>query len=244
MDDAKRPRRLGRAALVLVLLVVAVYAAPALLDLGGPAEPAPASTRIAQGRSETAERPSQAPQEDAASPSDAEPSESPDAEDDDPIAGAEQLLSAPIVFDREADLRAGRIVIPKIGLDTTYGNGVHDAVLEAGPGHWPGTSAPGAPGNGVFSGHRTTWTHPFGDLDLLAPGDVVTAGLNSQPGTDYRVTETRIIPEAEYAAAVLAQPADPSARTITLFACHPKGQRTHRIVVTAAADPLPTAAGA
>jgi hypothetical protein len=29
-----------------------------------------------------------------------------------------------------------------------------------------------------------------------------------------------------------------------MFACHPKGQRTHRIVVTAVADPLPPAAGA
>jgi len=235
MDDPKRPRRLGRAAAVLVLLVLAVYAAPALLDLGQP--PAPASETLTEAPSQTAE----VDDEGQATPAAPAPSET--AEADDPNAGAEQLLSAPIVFDREADLRAGRIVIPKIGVDTTYGNGVHDVVLQAGPGHWPGTPAPGAAGNGVFSGHRTTWTHPFGDLDLLAPGDVITAGLNSQPGTEYRVTQTRIIPEAEYAAAVLAQPTDPSARTITFFACHPKGQRTHRIVVTAAADPLPTATG-
>jgi len=238
MDDPKRPRRLGRGAAVLVALVLAVYAAPALLDLEGRAAPEPVAQEPAQ---DAARPPAQARDADRANPSDAATSASTD--EDDPTAGAEQLLSAPIVFDREADLRAGRIVIAKIGLDTTYGNGVHDAVLEAGPGHWPGTSAPGTAGNGVFSGHRTTRTHPFGDLDLLIPGDVITAGLNSQPGTDYRVTETRIIPEAEYAAAVLAQPTDPSARTITLFACHPKGQRTHRIVVTAAADPLPTGAG-
>lgn len=237
MDDNKPPRHLGRAAAVLVLLVLAVYAAPAVLDLGRRPAPQPTVAPI------TVQEPSQTdaePPSAAASP-DAEPSAAADA--DDPTAGAEQLLSAPIVFDPAADLRAGRILIPKIGVDTTYGNGVHDVVLETGPGHWPGTPAPGTAGNGVFSGHRTTFTHPFGDLDLLAPGDVVTAGLNSQPGTDYRVTETRIIPEAEYADAVLAQPADPDARTITLFACHPKGQRTHRIVVTAAADPLPTAAG-
>jgi len=130
----------------------------------------------------------------------------------------------------------GRIAFPTTGLDAEFGAGVHPPVLERGPGHWPGTALPGQPGNGVISGHRTTYTHPFGDLDLLEPGDPIVltpAGAPAVPVT-YRVVETSILPEAEYAQFVLRQPTDPAARELTLFACTPKGQRTHRIVVRAA----------
>jgi sortase A len=232
MDAQGPPRHRARAA-VVVALVAGAFLAPALLD--GRAAPArePAPQREVAATVEPAPRPERR----APSPA---PSPTPPvtASGEAPIGGAAPRLTAPIVFDRDADLRVGRLVIPAIGLDTTFGNGVHDAVLETGPGHWPGTPMPGLAGNTVLSGHRTTWTQPFGDLDRLRPGDVVTAAQGTQPGTDYRVVETRIVPEAEYAAAVLAQPADPAARTITLFACHPKGSRTHRIIVTAAADPL------
>jgi sortase A len=129
----------------------------------------------------------------------------------------------------------GRIAFPTTGLDVEVGAGVQPAVLDQGPGHWPGTALAGQPGNAVISGHRTTHTHPFGDLDLLEPGDPIdlTPSGASTP-VIYRVTGTTIVPEAEYAQFVLAQPTDPAARELTLFACHPKGRRTHRIVVRAA----------
>lgn len=155
---------------------------------------------------------------------------------DDPVAeDTLPQLGGPISFDAEGPLQVGRIVIPTLGLDAVFGEGVHDAVLERGPGHWPDTPLPGQPGNSVLSGHRTTWTHPFGDLDRLVAGDVITTGVGPDPGVEFRVTEVRVVPEAEYVGVVLAQPADPAARTLTLFACHPKGSRTHRIVVTAVA---------
>lgn len=132
----------------------------------------------------------------------------------------------------------GRISFPTTGLDAEYGAGVQPSVLERGPGHWPGTALAGRPGNGVISGHRTTYTHPFGDLDLLQPGDPVEL---TPPGAAtpfvYRVVETVILPEAEYADFVLRQPADTAARELTLFACQPKGDRTHRIIVRAAMAP-------
>lgn len=129
----------------------------------------------------------------------------------------------------------GRIAVPAVGLDAVYAAGVHPSVLERGPGHWPGTAAPGQPGNAVLSGHRTTFTHPFGDLDRLAVGAEVVVTATDGSAVTYRVTETLIVPEAEYRDVVLAAPADPAARQLTLFACHPKGDRTHRIVVRAAA---------
>lgn len=132
----------------------------------------------------------------------------------------------------------GRIRFPTTGLDVEFAGGVQPSVLERGPGHWPGTAVPGQVGNAVLSGHRTTYTHPFADLDLLDAGDPVTVRpTGAAVPTVYRVTETTIVPEAEYVAFVLRQPADPTVRELTLFACHPKGQRTHRIVVRAVAEP-------
>lgn len=130
----------------------------------------------------------------------------------------------------------GQISIADVGLETRYAAGVHPSVLERGPGHWPGTAMPGQPGNAVLSGHRTTHTRPFGDVDQLAPGAPVVVTGSGGRSVTYRVTETLIVPEAEYRDVVLQAPADPSARQLTLFACHPKGDRTHRIVVRATAE--------
>lgn len=132
----------------------------------------------------------------------------------------------------------GRIAFPSTGLDVEFGAGVHPSVLERGPGHWPGTALPGQPGNGVISGHRTTYTRPFADLDLLNPGDsILLTAVGSTSPVTYRVTETTTVPEAEYAEFVLRQPVGPTVRELTLFACTPKGERTHRIVVRAVATP-------
>jgi LPXTG-site transpeptidase (sortase) family protein len=131
----------------------------------------------------------------------------------------------------------GRIVIPAIGLDTSFRLGVHDAIVQLGPGLWPGTPLPGAPGNAVFAGHRTTFTHPFGDLDLLEEGDAIVTRVPGLGRTSFRVFRIAIVPEAGYADFVLRQPAGARARVITLFACTPKGQRTHRIVVQGRARP-------
>ncbi len=125
----------------------------------------------------------------------------------------------------------GRLVIPAIGLDTAFRLGVHDAIVQLGPGLWPGTPLPGAPGNAVFAGHRTTHTHPFGDLDLLEEGDAIVTRVPGLGRTSFRVFRIAIVPEAGYEDFVLRQPAGARAGVITLFACTPKGQRTHRIVV-------------
>ena len=43
--------------------------------------------------------------------------------------------------------------------------------LRSGPGHYPGTPLPGEPGNVAIAGHRTTYLHPFYNLNELVPGD-------------------------------------------------------------------------
>lgn len=165
---------------------------------------------------------------------------------DDLAAGREPELQdnpnagAPIeVIQASADsqLPVGHVSIPKIGLETDFYSGVGVETLKQGPGHWPGTPAPGQAGNAVLSGHRTTYTAPFNELDELDPGDPITVTRAGQ-ATTFAVTGTTIVPEAEYVDFVVAQPTDPAVRQITLFACAPEGDRTHRIVVQATAQPM------
>lgn len=155
---------------------------------------------------------------------------------DSPAAGASiDDKSVPISFKRGRQISLGRIEVPAISLETKFFEGVTDESVERGPGHWPGTPLPGAPGNSVFAGHRTTYTHPFEDLDLLQRGDKVWTGLRNAKPTTYRVFKKAVVAEADYVDFVLKQPEARGARVITLFACTPKGSRTHRIVVQARA---------
>lgn len=126
----------------------------------------------------------------------------------------------------------GRLSIPSIGLDVEVGNGVDPITLERGPGHWTGTPMPGQPGNSVVSGHRTTHTAPFLDLDQVDVGDDITVTTDGHQ-TRFVVTEVLVVPVASYETEVLAQPEDPNVVELTLFACHPEGSVTHRIVVHA-----------
>jgi LPXTG-site transpeptidase (sortase) family protein len=140
---------------------------------------------------------------------------------------------------RGINIPVGRIRIPAIDLDTEFRSGIHDDVVKLGPGLWPGTPLPGNAGNAVFAGHRTTHTHPFAGLDLLHKGNVITTQIHGYKRTFFRVIRTTVVPESKYARFVLKQPARKRVRTITLFACTPKGFRTHRIVVQARASRLP-----
>jgi sortase A len=119
----------------------------------------------------------------------------------------------------------GRVEIPKIGLSHPVYEGISLDQINQGPSHWPGTAAPGQKGNSVFAGHRVTHSHPFLDIDLLQPGDQII--FTTAAGRFvYQVTESLIVtPDATW---IADQTPDP---TLTLFACHPKHQKTHRYVV-------------
>lgn len=158
---------------------------------------------------------------------------------DSPVAAAGQGgKSLTIDFERGRRVPLGVMEIPSIGLRTKFYDGVVDEAVELGPGHWPGTPWPGQAGNSVFAGHRTTHTHPFADLDLLDRGARVRVAMRNGRPTTYRVFSTSVVSEAEYANVVLEQPRNKAARTITLFACTPKGSRSHRIIVQARAAPV------
>jgi sortase A len=125
----------------------------------------------------------------------------------------------------EQYVQLGTMQIPAIKIDMPLGEGVTLTNLNRGPGHWPGTALPGEIGNVVIGGHRVSHSHPFRDLDKLASGDTVTVTVTAGTFT-YSVAGTEIVLPTDIQ--VLDQTA---AHTATLFACHPKGQTTQRIIV-------------
>lgn len=133
---------------------------------------------------------------------------------------ANPTAPAPIV-------KIGEIRIPKIGLVHPIFEGVTLTVIDHGPGHWPGSAVPGQLGNAVFAGHRVTHTHPFRNIDQLVPGDEIQFVMPDGTYT-YRMTQQQIVTPND---TWIVNPT-PTA-TLTLFACHPPGSATHRIVVRA-----------
>jgi sortase A len=117
------------------------------------------------------------------------------------------------------------IRIPQIGLVAPLFEGISQAVLNQGPGHWPGTARPGTWGNVVVGGHRTTYSHPFLNVDWLRPGNQIIFNANGIEAV-YAVTGTMVVPDN--AMWIVTQ--TPGA-TVTLFSCHPKGSAAQRIVV-------------
>jgi sortase (surface protein transpeptidase) len=63
-----------------------------------------------------------------------------------------------------------RLYIPAFGADYhfTIQEGVGEASLVVGPGHYKGTALPGEPGNVGVAGHRVGKGAPFNDLDQLS----------------------------------------------------------------------------
>jgi sortase A len=119
----------------------------------------------------------------------------------------------------------GRIEIPRIDLARTMYEGVRLSTLDLGPGHWPGTALPGDLGNVVVAGHRVSHNEDFRHLDQLVAGDEVIFETASGRHV-YRVVSTEIVnPDAIW---IVDQG---YARTATLFACHPPGSVSQRIVV-------------
>ncbi len=126
---------------------------------------------------------------------------------------------------KEPIVQIGTLEIPSLDVSRPLMEGVSLTVLDAGPGHWPGTAMPGHVGNVVIGGHRTSHDKPFRNVDRLVVGDEVI--LSSDEGRFvYKVTSTEVVtPDAIW---IIDQT---DAFTATLFACHPVGSTRERIVI-------------
>ncbi len=121
----------------------------------------------------------------------------------------------------------GRLVIAKMALDVIAVKGTDVQDLWKGPGWIRQTDLPGPTGNCGISGHRTTFGHPFGRLDLLGVGD--TIDLYS-PYRRYRyVVESTEAVTPDHTE-VVAHTVDPQ---LTLTTCHPPYSAKFRLIVHA-----------
>jgi sortase A len=118
----------------------------------------------------------------------------------------------------------GRLSVPRLGVEEDLQEGITLTAIDRGPGHWPGTPAPGGLGNMVIAGHRVTHSRPFNRLDELVAGDRVEFRTGESTET-YEVRGTLVVPADHIGIA-----AQSYAHTATLFACHPKGSAQQRIV--------------
>ncbi len=129
------------------------------------------------------------------------------------------------------------LVIPSIEIDfivvegpsADYHSYEWTTTLKKGPAHYPDSADPwDGTGRVGIAGHRTTYQHPFLDLERVRAGDMIE--LITRHGTfTYEVDRNFILPEAGSGAA-LRQTHRP---TLVLTTCNPKYSSRERLIVTA-----------
>jgi sortase A len=119
----------------------------------------------------------------------------------------------------------GYIRIPVIGINQVVVEGTNTPDLRKGPGHYTGTPLPGQGGNASIAGHRTTYGHPFYNLDSVKVGDPIV--LTTLQGIFvYDATRSFVV-----------SPGDTSviknvfADVLTLTTCNPRFSASTRLVV-------------
>jgi sortase A len=119
------------------------------------------------------------------------------------------------------------IEIPKINVNKAVVQGVGVEDLKKGPGHYPQTPMPGQKGNAAIAGHRTTYGHPFYDLDALKAGDDIY--VSTREGKfQYKVDHSMNVDPHDVA--VLDPTTD---NRLTLTTCTPRFSAAQRLIVVA-----------
>jgi sortase A len=128
----------------------------------------------------------------------------------------------------------GLMYIPRLGDDvwaTPLIEGVTDADLTKGIGHFPDSALPGDIGNTSFAGHRATYGEPLANVDQLQIGDRVYVETAAEWHT-YRLTDDQIVLPTDVWVVdpVPGAPPDtqPTEPLITLVTCEPRWGSTHR----------------
>jgi sortase A len=134
---------------------------------------------------------------------------------------------APPVAAPAAGKPIGVIQIPSIGLDQVVVEGVQAAQLRTGPGHYPGTPLPGEAGNVAIAGHRTTYAHPFYDLNSVTPGDKIVI-TTPQGVFVYAAGDSSVVPPSDVSVI-----GPTSGAQLTLTTCNPRYSATTRLVLHA-----------
>jgi sortase A len=121
----------------------------------------------------------------------------------------------------------GEIRIPAIGIDQVIVSGTATQDLRQGPGHYTNTPLPGQAGNSGVAGHRTTYGHPFYNLNVLKVGDRIV--LTTVQGIFvYDTTGSQVVSPSD--GAILQ---NQTGAWVTLTTCNPRFSASTRLVVTA-----------
>jgi sortase A len=129
----------------------------------------------------------------------------------------------------------GRIVIPRIDLNTVVVEGTDTTSLQKGPGHYTdvgdgrddGSAFPGQGRTVGIAGHRTTYLAPFRDIDEIEDGDEVELEMPYATFT-YRVQKHEIV---DPSAVEIVR--DVGYERLVLTACHPLYSAAQRWAVFA-----------
>ena len=121
----------------------------------------------------------------------------------------------------------GDIRIPAIGINQVVVEGTNTPDLRKGPGHYIGTPLPGQNGNAAVAGHRTTYGHPFYNLDGVKVGDPIV--LTTLQGIFvYDTTRSFVVSPSD--TTVIKNAVD---NLLTLTTCNPRFSASTRLVVEA-----------
>jgi sortase A len=121
----------------------------------------------------------------------------------------------------------GEIRIPKIGINQVVVEGTNTQDLRKGPGHYIGTPLPGEAGNSAIAGHRTTYGHPFYNLNELTKGDQIVV-TTFQGIFVYDTIRSQVVSPSDGTVLKNAFGAD-----LTLTTCNPRFSASTRLVVFA-----------
>jgi sortase A len=121
----------------------------------------------------------------------------------------------------------GNIRIPVIGINQVVIEGTNTPDLRKGPGHYIGTPLPGQAGNAGIAGHRTTYGHPFYNLDGVKVGDPIVV-TTLQGIFVYDATKSFVVSPSDTTVIKNAP-----ANLLTLTTCNPRFSASTRLVVVA-----------
>jgi sortase A len=121
----------------------------------------------------------------------------------------------------------GEIRIPKIGINQVVVEGTATQDLRKGPGHYIGTPLPGEAGNAGIAGHRTTYGHPFYNLNELNKGDIIVV-TTPQGIFVYKTLRSEVVSPSDGTVLKNAFGA-----YLTLTTCNPRFSASTRLVVFA-----------
>lgn len=136
-------------------------------------------------------------------------------------------VTAPRTGDPSEGEPVGDIRIPVIGINQVVVEGTNTGDLRKGPGHYIGTPLPGQGGNAAIAGHRTTYGHPFYNLDGVKVGDPIVV-TTLQGIFVYNTIKSWVVSPSD--TGVIK---NVFANYLTLTTCNPRFSASTRLIVQA-----------